>query len=104
MVFQRLISRHVVVLALWFGASMLALPISQSHACACCGTYRVVRVADWDVLNVRSGPGTGYQVIMTLEPDEGCIIRTGERRRNWVRIEAQGLFGWVNRKFLRIIR
>ena len=79
------------------------LPASQAFACACCGTFKVVNVADWDMLNVRSGPGVKFNIIETLAPDEGCIIKTGERRGNWVRIKAKGMTGWVNRRYLRYI-
>jgi uncharacterized protein YraI len=91
-----------LVLVLAFGAS--ALPLANAHACACCGTYRVVDVADDDALNVRSGPGPGYGVVASLPPDEGCIIQTGQRVGSWVRIEAQSLKGWVNRRYLEYIR
>lgn len=102
--FKRFGSRRIA--AILFGAFMMttALPASQSWACACCGSYKVVRVANWDVLNVRSGPGTGFKVIQKLLPGEGCIIKTGERSGNWVRIQTGNGYGWVNRKYLAIIR
>ena len=61
----------------------------------------MVNVASWDVLNVRSGPGVGFRIIETLGPGEACIGLTGERRGNWVRVNAKGITGWVNRKYLR---
>ena len=79
------------------------LPASQAFACACCGTFKVANVANWDVLNVRSGPGVQFDIIDTLAPDEGCVVKTGERRGNWVRIKAKGMTGWVNRRYLRYI-
>ena len=85
-----------------FAAAAL-LPSGPAHACACCGTYRVINVESWDVLNVRSGPGVSYQIIETLAPDDGCIVRTGERKGNWVRIMAKGITGWVNRKYLQFV-
>jgi uncharacterized protein YraI len=81
-----------------------ALPVSGAHACACCGTWRVANVTADDALNVRSGPGTAYGVVTTLQPDEGCIVKTGQRHGNWVRIEAIGMKGWVNRRYLAYIR
>ncbi len=92
-----------------FAALPLALgaalaPLSDANACACCGTYRVVDVDAWDTLNVRSGPGTGYEVVDALPPDEGCIINTGKRSGNWVRIEARGKAGWVNGRYLAYIQ
>jgi len=63
----------------------------------------VVGVAASDVLNVRAGPGVKYEVKQTLQPDQGCIVQTGECRRNWVHIKANGETGWVNRRYLAII-
>ena len=91
-----------MILALAACAS--ALPLSSAYACACCGTYKVVNVAGDDSLNVRSGPGIGHGVVATLQPDEGCIVQTGQRLGTWVRIEAQGMTGWVNRSYLEYIR
>jgi uncharacterized protein YraI len=91
-------------LALAAGALLVALPVRDAQACACCGTYRVINVEDWDVLNVRSGPGTGYRIVHALAPDEGCIELTGRRRGSWLHIESQGLTGWVNGRYLGYIR
>ena len=81
-------------------AAATFLPTGQAHACACCGSYQVVNVASWDVLNVRSGPGVGFRIIETLGPGEACIGLTGVRRGNWVQVNAKGITGWVNRKYL----
>jgi uncharacterized protein YgiM (DUF1202 family) len=92
------------LMALIFGAALiaLALPVSKALACACCETYAVTGVASWDTLNVRSGPGTGFQIIRRLPHNESCITMTGERQSNWVRINANmsGATGWVNAKHL----
>ena len=82
----------------------VAMPAGQPLACACCGTFRVVNVESWDVLQVRSGHGVKFDIIEALAPDEGCIVKTGERHGNWVRIRAKGVSGWVNRRYLRYIR
>jgi uncharacterized protein YraI len=93
-----------LTIALGLAASASAIPLSNAYACACCGTYKVVNVGDDDALNVRSGPGTGYGVVTALQPDEGCIVQSGQRLGKWVRIEAQGMKGWVNRRYLEYIR
>jgi len=86
---------------------MLAIGVvigsQQASACACCGTYRVVNVEHWDVLNVRSGPGVQFDIIASLKPGEGCISQTGERAGNWVRIDAHNAKGWVNAFYLALI-
>jgi uncharacterized protein YraI len=93
-----------LTITLGLAASASALPLSSAYACACCGTYKVVNVAGGDALNVRSGPGIGYGVVAALQRDEGCIIQTGQRLGKWVRIEAQGMKGWVNGRYLEYIR
>ena len=89
----------IVMLALF----VTLVPISNAWACACCDTYRVHRVASWDVLNVRTGPGARYRIIGGLQPNEGCIALTGERRGKWVRVIANesGQEGWVHSRYLR---
>ena len=94
---------HAWLIAAALLVAATVLPSGPAHACACCGTYKVVNVESWDVLNVRSGPGVNYQIIETLAPDDGCIVRTGERRGNWVRVSVKGITGWVNRKYLQFV-
>ena len=72
-----------------------------ANACACCGTYQVVGVDYDDVLNVRSGPGVQYKIVSALPPGTGCVIRTGPRRGNWVKISYPDAKGWVNKRFLK---
>ncbi|KPL88045.1 hypothetical protein SE16_09505 [Ardenticatena maritima] len=66
--------------------------------------YRVVRVADDDVLNVRNGPGVEYDIVGTLPPDaEGVRIVGDPVQVNdsfWVQIEWNDVQGWVNSFYL----
>ncbi len=96
-------SLHLWGLILGCALSAAVLPISEARACACCGTYKVVNVEGWDVLNVRSGPGTEYQIVHTLAPDEGCIVQSGKRSGSWVSIKTQGVAGWVKSRYLEYI-
>ena len=51
-------------------------------------------------LNLRTGPGTGYQIIMRMHNGESVEIV--ERRGSWVRVYHQsGAQGWCSEKFLR---
>lgn len=104
MSFTKVTTRRLTASLFCASLLMVSIPANQSHASACYGTFKVVRVAPWDVLNVRSGPGPDYRVIRALQPGEGCILKTGERRGNWVNIERAGRYGWVNRKFLAIVQ
>ena len=91
-------------IALSAAAVALTLSLGTANACACCGTYQVVNVQSWDVLNIRSGPGVRFQIIGSFQPGEGCINLTGERRGNWVRVQSYNQGGWVNARYLRYIR
>lgn len=66
--------------------------------------YRVVGVADDDVLNLRDGPGTEFQVMTELAPHAENIhvgdCQTNSRGEHWCAVLGQGLRGWANRKFL----
>ncbi|MEM7301613.1 MAG: hypothetical protein AAF468_11070 [Pseudomonadota bacterium] len=65
-------------------------------------TYQVYRVANWDVLNMRSGPGANYQKVGALGPYErGIYIQTCARHARWCLVSAGARQGWVNMKFLR---
>ena len=51
-------------------------------------------------LNLRTGPGTGYQIIMRMYNGESVEIV--ERKGSWVRVYHQsGAQGWCSEKFLR---
>lgn len=66
--------------------------------------YRVVRVADDDVLNVRNGPGVEYDIVGTLPPDAEGVRIVGEpvqvNDSFWVPIEWNDVQGWVNSFYL----
>lgn len=55
--------------------------------------YRVTA----SLLNVRSGPGTRFEVIDTLR--RGAVVEEIGRRREWMRISADG---WVHADFLQL--
>ena len=81
----------------------LVLASGSAMACACCDSYQVVGVANWDVLNVRDGPGTNFRIVGTLQPGETCIFETGQRSGDdWVHVQANssGVQGWVRERFL----
>lgn len=88
-----------------FAALVLAVALvmpafSQSaHACACCDTYRVVGVEDWDVLNVRSRPSARSRIVGALDPGT-CGIEILRDRRGWLKIRSGGTRGWVNGRYI----
>lgn len=51
------------------------------------------------VANIRSGPGTKHRIVGRAEYGE--LLRTREKRANWVRVEREeGVGGWIARKLL----
>lgn len=52
-----------------------------------------------DRANVRSGPGTSHRIVG--QATYGEIVRTTERRQQWVKVRrADGPSGWISRKLL----
>jgi Bacterial SH3 domain/Peptidase M15 len=62
--------------------------------------YMVANVARDDVLNVRSGPSTEFDVIGELEPGARGVLITGVCRSGWCPVQRQTTNGWVNRIYL----
>jgi hypothetical protein len=65
----------------------------------------VVGVAADDVLNVRTGPGTEFDVAFELEPLAAGLEATGHNRLiegdgMWAEVTAEGGTGWVNVAFV----
>lgn len=67
----------------------------------------VIGVAYDDVLNVRSGPGTGHGVVGTLEPVMDGIGVTGNARlltsSIWYEITVGEETGWVNASYIGLL-
>ncbi len=65
----------------------------------------VVGVEAGDALNVRSGPGTDFDVVAELAPLADDATATGHNRTLdddslWVELEAAGATGWVNGRYV----
>jgi hypothetical protein len=64
----------------------------------------VVGVHFGDVLNVREGPGTQYEIVATLAPQADDVVATGRHRllesSIWNEVTVEGEKGWVNSRFL----
>lgn len=51
------------------------------------------------VANVRSGPGTQHRIVGKVEYGE--LLRTREKRAEWVRVErSEGVSGWIAKRLL----
>lgn len=81
----------------------LILGSQQALACACCGTYKVIHVASYDVLNIRSGPSVRYRKVGAIPAGSACVIKTGRKRGKWHQVQYAEFIGWVNSHYLRFM-
>ena len=87
-------------LAFVVALALIVPALSQSaYACACCDTYQVTGVEDWDVLNVRSRPSARSRIVGALEPGT-CGIDILRERRGWLKIRFGDTHGWVNGRYI----
>jgi uncharacterized protein YgiM (DUF1202 family) len=67
-------------------------------------TYRVIKISKGDYLNVRTGAGSNYPVVMKLQPGTGGIVLGAQRVANaetiWQEIIVNGRTGWVNADYI----
>ncbi len=60
----------------------------------------VANVPENDVLNMRSGPSTDYEVVAELRPGSRGVTITGSCQSGWCPVRHQDASGWVNGSFL----
>ncbi|MCK5916929.1 MAG: SH3 domain-containing protein [Cocleimonas sp.] len=94
------IRRHLKSIIL---ASTLALSCGAMQT-SFATNYQVTNVDSWDTLNVRSGAGTGYDVIGEIPASANKIKITSSERdiggSIWVEVKWDGKSGWVNKRYL----
>lgn len=88
-----------VTMASLIAAFVLTIAPNQVAACACCDTYQVVGVEDWDVLNVRAGPSTRYPIVGEFPPGT-CGLRVLKVRGRWLKVQLGGVRGWVSGRYV----
>ncbi|ODR96279.1 hypothetical protein AUC70_15425 [Methyloceanibacter stevinii] len=83
--------------ALTLGAAFFAIsaPATLTDAQAAC----VSGVASNDVLNIRTGPASSYNIVGFIRPGE-CGVVTGRREGNWIWVD-HGRGGFVHSAYLR---
>lgn len=68
--------------------------------------YQVTDIESWDTLNVRSGAGTGYDVVSQIPASAHKIKITSDEidvgGSTWVKVKWKGNSGWVNRRYLSV--
>ncbi|SDE66639.1 SH3 domain-containing protein [Limimaricola pyoseonensis] len=86
--------RLALLLALWAAPAFATVDAWPA-------LYDVAGVAADDMLNIRSGPGTGHAVIGTLAPDaRGVEVLEMSRDGGWGRVNAGEGSGWAALAFL----
>lgn len=63
-------------------------------------SFRVHRVDEFDVLNVRSGPSEYYRAVGTIPPRARGIKVVGQCTQGWCPISLRNVSGWVNSFYL----
>ena len=58
----------------------------------------VVDVASWDILNVRSGPGTAHSVVGSFKP--GTTVSVYNYQGDWALVSNDSVTGYVNSYYL----
>lgn len=80
----------------------------EARACALCGTFRVVGVAEGDVLYMRAKPRASAAVVGVIPGDpmaaEHAIYKSGGCRRGWCVMTYGDQTGWVRMRYLEVIR
>ncbi|SMO69875.1 SH3 domain-containing protein [Ruegeria faecimaris] len=92
------------VAAMFLGATIYAAPATAASL----GRYEVFGVEDGDMLKMRGGPGTGYNVIVGLPNGTALRVHSCEQTggTRWCRVSlvrARGLKGYVSWAYLRKI-
>lgn len=85
---------------------MAAIVNTESATAASLGQYEVFGVEDGDMLKMRAGPGTGFNVIVGLPNGTALRVHTCEQTggTRWCRVSlkrARGLKGYVSWAYLR---
>jgi uncharacterized protein YraI len=60
----------------------------------------VARVASWDTLRIRKGPGASHGEVGSIPAGTCSVERVGGCRGVWCRVAWRGRIGWVNSYYL----
>jgi photosystem II stability/assembly factor-like uncharacterized protein len=91
----------------WYG--MLLAPVGFIHETptppALIGPFAVIGIAANDVLNIRAGAGTNFQIVGSFPANTTNVMKTGQTAAaegaEWVEVQRpDGGLGWVNSYYL----
>lgn len=78
----------------------LTAPREEAVPRAQVASFVVTNVREDDVLNVRSGPSSDFDVVAALKPGSRGVAITGACRSDWCPVRHQNATGWVNSVYL----
>ena len=52
--------------------------------------------ASWDNLSIRTGPGTSYQIIGSMNQGDRCTVYTDKTSNGWYYVEYNGITGYAS--------
>lgn len=78
----------------------MTAPPERADARTATGSFVVTNVRENDVLNVRSGPSSEFDVVAALKPGSRGVAITGECQSEWCPVRHAGASGWVNSVYL----
>lgn len=82
------------------GFALTAAAIGTAHAQACDATFRVVGIAQNDVLNIREYPTTSSRILEMIPPDGHGIEYLCRRSGSWLFVQYGRAQGWASGNFL----
>lgn len=86
----------IILTALFSGVEVQAQVIPGEEHC-------VVNVRSDDSLNVRSGAGARFEIVVRLRANVCGITVVGQCREQWCPVEDGHFRGWVNKRFISIV-
>jgi hypothetical protein len=78
----------------------MTAPKQAPSAAVQSASFVVTNVRDNDVLNVRAGPSTEFDIVASLKPGSRGVAITGDCQSEWCPVRHQNASGWVNSSFL----
>lgn len=52
--------------------------------------------SSWDNLSIRSGPGTGYQIVGSMNQGASCTVYTDKTQNGWYYVNYNGVTGYAS--------
>jgi len=104
--FISLLKRTIFILTI---ITVITLPVAQSgydplEDSVATVFFKVVKVADNDVLNIRRLPSSSSEKIGQIASNESCLVYMKRRddSKNWVKVSYKGVTGWTSLNYLQI--